>query len=233
MAGVEGNGRCSTFQKYTSYDFTAPPKASHYNFRTRTWSFHAAEGGHQWPGAAYDPVSNKIVLLGLAGLDIYDPVSKTKIRAIDLNSVYAVKDEQGNATQSMLRYNNNLVYFPPNRKLYYFEALSATVFELTLDRSDFRRSSIVRLNSSGRPPPTSEVGYAYDSVNKVIVGGPVSNTFYAYDPSSKSWTTHVVKGGKPGSIAFHAIDYDPVNNVFIFVTDNAGGRRTWAYRHAR
>src|SRR4051812_16004936 len=78
LAGVEGNGRCSTFVKYTSYDFVAPPRATHYNFRTRTWSVYTAEGGQQWPGAAYDPVSNKVVLLGGVGLEIYDPVAKNK-----------------------------------------------------------------------------------------------------------------------------------------------------------
>ena len=35
--------------------------------------------------------------------------------------------------------------------------------------------------------------------------------------------------GTIGTQAFHAIDYDPVNNVFVFITE---ARRTWAYRYA-
>jgi hypothetical protein len=37
-------------------------------------------------------------------------------------------------------------------------------------------------------------------------------------------------GAETGTVYHHAIDYDPVNNAFIFVTDPASGRRTWAYR---
>jgi putative transposon-encoded protein len=38
-------------------------------------------------------------------------------------------------------------------------------------------------------------------------------------------------GSSVGTLAFHALDYDPVDNVFIFITDSASGRRTWAYRY--
>jgi hypothetical protein len=39
-----------------------------------------------------------------------------------------------------------------------------------------------------------------------------------------------MNGGAVGSMAFHALGYDPVNNVFVFVTDYPSGRHTWAYR---
>ena len=39
-----------------------------------------------------------------------------------------------------------------------------------------------------------------------------------------------VVDSNPGSQAFHALRYDPVNNVFIFVTDYDSGQHTWAYR---
>jgi hypothetical protein len=39
-----------------------------------------------------------------------------------------------------------------------------------------------------------------------------------------------IQGGAPGSQAFHAITYDDVNNVYVFVTDR---RETWAYRYRR
>jgi hypothetical protein len=233
LAGVEGNGRCSNFAKYTSYEFTSHPRASHYNFATKTWEFHAAEGGREWPGTAYDPISKSIVLVSSVGLEIYNPVTRTKTRAVDLSRVTAVKDERGNPIQNPLRYNNTLVYFPPNEKLYYFESLGRTVYEIALNRNEPARSTITRLNTTGTAPPTKVIGYAYEPVKNRILGGPVENRFYAFDPLSKSWTVHAVQGGAPGTVAFHTIDYDPVNNVFIFVSDESGGRRTWAYRYAR
>jgi hypothetical protein len=233
LAGVEGNGRCSSLPQYTSYDFTAPPRATHYDFRTKTWTFHQVGGGVDWPGAAYDPPSNKIILLNQVGLEIYDPVAKTKVRAIDLAGTRVIKDEQGNLLQNLLRYNNNLVYYPPNQRHYYFEFVTQRVYELNLNRSDFTKSTITRVDTTGAAPPALPIGYAYDPVNKLIGGGPIQNVFYAFDPASKSWASRPVKGGTPGSIAFHAIDYDPVNNVFIFITDHASGKRTWAYRYGR
>ena len=233
LAGVEGNGRCSSIAKYTSYDFTAPSRATHYNFQTKTWTFHPAEGGVEWPGAAYDPPSNKIILLGQHGLDIYDPVSKTKVRVINLLGPRVVKDEQGNPIQHELRYNNNLVYFPPNQKHYYFEMGTQRVYELNLDRGDFSKSTITRLDTTGSRPWAEPIGYAYDPVNRIIGGGPLRNVFFAYDPVSKSWTSQPIKGGAPGSVAFQAIDYDAVNNVFIFVTNYENGTRTWAFRYSR
>jgi hypothetical protein len=104
---------------------------------------------------------------------------------------------------------------------------------VNVNRNDFSRSTITRLETTGTPPPPLPIGYAYDPVNKVIGGGPLRNVFYAFDPVSKAWAEQVIKGGTPGSIAFHAIDYDPVNNVFIFLTDRSSGNRTWAFRYSR
>jgi len=237
LAGVEGNGNyCSNLPNYTGQDFATHARVAHYNFVTKTWQFTNTSGTTQWPGTAYDPVSNKIIMLGQVGLEIYDPVAKTKTLAIDV-STYAglaqLKDEQGNPINNSLAYNNNLVYFPPNQKMYYFERYSQRVFELNLSRSNFSQSTITRLDTTGTPPPTGEMGFAYDSKNQIIGGGPRANAFYAYNPLTKAWSSNVVRGGAPGSLAFHAIDYDPVNNVFIFVTDSVSGRKTWAYRYAR
>jgi hypothetical protein len=117
--------------------------------------------------------------------------------------------------------------------MYYFERYSQRVFELNLNRSNVSLSTITRLDTTGTPPPTGEMGFAYDSTNQIIGGGPRANTFYAYNPLAKAWSSNVVQGGAPGSLAFHAIDYDPGNNVFVFVTDSVSGRKTWAYRYAR
>lgn len=38
-------------------------------------------------------------------------------------------------------------------------------------------------------------------------------------------------GNTIGTLAYHAIDYDPVDAVFVFITDYTSGRRVWAYRY--
>jgi hypothetical protein len=37
-------------------------------------------------------------------------------------------------------------------------------------------------------------------------------------------------GGSIGTVAFHALDYDPINNVFVFIAKDTSGKHTWAYR---
>jgi hypothetical protein len=89
---------------------------------------------------------------------------------------------------------------------------------------------------TGDIPKLAETGFAYDAVNQIIGGGVSQGVFYAYDPVRKTWASHVMKtlpaGERVGTVAFHAHAYDPVNNVFIFITDAESGRRTWAYRYA-
>jgi hypothetical protein len=233
LTNVEGNYRCPGMQApYTSYDWATRGRIAHYNLNTNEWSFSEASTVLNWPAAEFDPVSGKIVVLGVNGLEIYDPVTRVKTMAIDLRRTYGVKDEKGKILlASALTYNNQLVYFPPNQKMYYFERAHKRVFEVTLNRADFSRTLITRLETSGTPSPHSQPAYAYDPLNGVIGGAVYGSRFYAFDPSTRSWTSHAIEGGRPGTQAFQALDYDPHHNVFIFVTDEAGGRRTWAYRH--
>ena len=84
-------------------------------------------------------------------------------------------------------------------------------------------------------PSSAQTGWAYDAVNQIIGGGVNKGTFYAYDPATRTWTSRTIQprtSGSIGTVAFHALDYDPVNNVYVFVTDKASGRRTWVYRYA-
>ena len=237
LESVEGNGNyCANLPNYTGYEFATAGKIAHYNFVTKTWSYSSVNGiQSDWPGAAYDPVSGQVIILGQQGLDLYDPVAKTKTRVIDFGT-YAglaqLKDDQGNAIANTLTYNNNLVYYPPNQKFYYFERTGQAVYELSLNRSNFAQSTIVRQTTSGTPPPAGvETGFGYDSTNQIIGGGPLQNVFYAYAPAAKAWTAKTVQGGTPGSVAFHALDYDAKDNVFVFITDATSGRQTWAYRY--
>jgi hypothetical protein len=54
------------------------------------------------------------------------------------------------------------------------------------------------------------------------------NIFYAFDPRTGQWSSETIQGGSPGTQSFHALAYDPIDNVFIFITND---RRTWAYRY--
>jgi hypothetical protein len=76
-----------------------------------------------------------------------------------------------------------------------------------------------------------EPGFAYDPVGKVIGGAVLDGRFYVFDPGARTLTNEEIQGGAPGKMAFHCIDYDPVDNVFFFLTDAESGGRTWAYRH--
>jgi len=48
---------------------------------------------------------------------------------------------------------------------------------------------------------------------------------------SLAWSKHKIDGD-PGTQSFHAIEYDPINNVYIFITDPWSNKRTWVYRYA-
>jgi hypothetical protein len=129
----------------------------------------------------------------------------------------------------------HLVYFPPNQRFYYFDRHynPLRVYELQLDRTDFSKSTVTRIATTGTPPPSHEHGYDYDAANQTIGGGVTNSKFYAFDPAAKTWDEKTIQGGSPGSMAFHALGYDPVNNVFIFLDDDAFGKHTWAYRYKK
>jgi len=232
---VEGNANGTASGDTTEKMFWSPARIAHYNFVSKSWTFANVPGVTNWPASAYDPVSGEIVILGSSSLSIYDPNAKTLTTAINLAGfaglAHIAHEDGSGFSQNPLRYNNNLVYFPPNQKMYYFEHFSGGVYEVNLNRANFSSSTVTLLNTTGTPPPNAEVGYGYDSTNQVIGGGPVNNVFYAFDPVTKAWAAQTIRGGAPGNVAFHALDYDPVNNVFVFITDKASGRRTWAYRY--
>ena len=228
MTYVEGNGTCAGWAGYNGSNFVTQGKIGAFNLSTNQWTFSDSPNEMQWPAAEYDPVSKKIIIVGLDGLEIYDPVTKVKTLAIDFSRMY-IPDDQGNLLSfGIFRYNNNLVYFPPNQKMYYFDRFDHRVIEITLDRSNFGNSQVVALTTAGTPSGHPEPGYAYDASNQIIGGAVYQNKFYAFNPVTKSWTAQDILGGAPGNQAFHAIGYDDANNVFVFITED---RQTWAYRY--
>ncbi len=201
----------------------AKSKIAHFNLNTNTWSFSATAYGDgepdatdQYGSAEYDPISKKIIIFGRYGLWTYDPVTKVKTQAI--SSTWG----------GDIGYANQLVYYPPNQKMYYFSRNTDTVYEITLNRTNFSQSTMTKVVTSGSYPQHGEPGYAYDSVNQIIGGAVDNNSFNVFDPKTKAWTSKTIQGGSPGSMAFHALAYDRVNNVFVFLTT---ARKTWAYRY--
>jgi hypothetical protein len=229
LASPNGGGGFAEMGTGGSDPYFLAGAVAHYGFAAGAWSFSGWPGdqfphyGFTYPACEVDPVSGKILIVGRAGIHVYDPVSRAKAWVVDnLNR---------NAFGGDVGYANHLVYYPPNRKMYYFNRNSSSVWELTIDRADFSRSTLVRMATTGSPPPPGELGYDYDAVNQVIGGGVTGNRFYVFDPRTASWSSHAIQGGFPGNQAFHALGYNPVDNVFLFITDLGSGARTWAYRY--
>jgi hypothetical protein len=105
------------------------------------------------------------------------------------------------------------------------------VVALKLDRDDPAASTVEWVETTGPTADHQEPGYDYDAAHGIIGGAVLDSTFHAFDPATATWTATAMQGGSPGTQAFHALIYDPVDDVFIFVTDYASGGGTWAYRH--
>ena len=208
-----------------------------YNTNTKIWTPIEVTPGGEWStftyvATEYDPVSGKVIILGGDGMSVYDPVTRVTSRFEGIRG--------GN-------YAQNLVYFPPTDKMYYVMS-NGTVYELTLNRGDFAKSTSIKMAGvTGTLPPRllngntdeGETGWAYDSVNQIIGGGILNGVFYAFDPVTKVWSSSVMQKS-PADLSYnigslsvtHVLDYDPVNNVFIFITSGGNYKRyTWAYRY--
>ncbi|SBT09371.1 exported hypothetical protein [Candidatus Accumulibacter aalborgensis] len=217
-----------------------PGKVWIYNPTTKIW--RATAGNPDVWGiremehlaAEYDPISRQVIIIGRLGIYSFDPASEVAVRRKSF-----VRPE--------LSLAQNLVYYPPNGKMYYI-LNNGTIFEVTIERSNLAKSSIVQMKGlvgtfpRGVMPPLSdagETGWAYDSTNKIIGGGIANSTFYAFDPIARRWTATRMRSDSSsrtiGKLTFHALDYDPVDNVFIFISrapgDGIDKQNTWAYRY--
>lgn len=206
---------------------------AHYDRTTEKWVFSSTADGStnelsvDIPGSEPDPVSGKIVLLSRSGLSLYDPATRSYTHVSDTLGTPTGPE----ADLSKLLYANELVYFPPDDTFYLFvRTTPVTVYSLKLDRNDPTQSTIDFVATTGPTSTHQEPGYAYDETNHVIGGAVQDSAFFVFDPAKKTWTSHTMNGGQPGTEAFHSIAYDPVDNVFVFVTDYGSGRHTWAYR---
>ena len=189
-----------------------------YDFKTGQWKIMPTAPFGGYGGVAeYDPVSKKVIGTVSQTISIYDP-EKGQSRKIldDISDKFKVSG-----------YSGTLVYFPPDQKMYCIPA-SKKVWSLELNRSDFTKSKIAVPAVTGACPE-SECAFAYDAKNQVIGGGVKDNQFYVFDPAKSEWRAQEIQGGKPGTMTYHCLVYDPVDNAYVFI---AGGR-TWAYRWKR
>ena len=225
LGTTTGQGHC--VEKRADKDaYFLPGKIAAYDPLTKRWAFAPARNDlwRPYASAEYEPQSGLVVIMDYNGLWTYDPVSHT------VNQRLEFPGELGRD----LGWGKNLVYFPPTERMYYF-ANGNAVFEVSIERSG-RTAKVVRLSGvTGDVPELRETGFAYDAANRLIGGAVGDGVFYAFDPVSRRWAARVMEtlppGRKVGTVAFHALDYDPVDNVFIFITDYESGRHTWAYRY--
>lgn len=210
---------------------TFPPlqtRTMWFDIEAKTWSYGRTKPDENWYYATAgeaDPVSGKMLDFGEYGLKTYDPATDTVTQVM--------QDPASSYDAAHRGYSNNLVYFPPNDHFYYFMRGAVTyVWELSFDRA--KNSVLIKELTTAGAPASQEDGWAYDSKNHVIGGGVLNNTFYAFDPATNTWDSKVMQvvsadGETPGNVVFHALDYDPVDNVYVFLSDPH--RRTWAYRY--
>ncbi len=197
------------------------------------WSFstNAASRnlGDELSAGEWDPIGDQFVVMGAAGIATYSPATRV---ASPWHA--ALKTPQGASFDvTQLGYANHLVYFPPTDRFYYFMRGSPVrVVELALNRANPAMSTVQQLTTTGPTSPHEEPGYDYDVVNHVIGGGVSGGRFYVFDPPTRTWSQRTIQGGSVGKQAYHALSYDPVNNVFLFVTDYNSGLKTWGYRLA-
>jgi hypothetical protein len=216
---VYGAGYCGTYGGCGEW---CAGKMFLYNPDTKTWTAKttATNSAHVW-SSEYDPVSGKIVSAGGGGLNVYDPVADSKTTPVSSSQISG--------------YADNLVYYPPTDRFYYMaRGNPVKVYEVTLDRASWNKSTITEITGMTGTPRTDETGWAYDTANKIIGGGVTNGIFYAFDPVLKSWTSQTAQKQGGGSASFtcysHCLDYDPVDQVFIMLGTDF---HTWAYCYSR
>jgi hypothetical protein len=215
---VYGAGYCGTYGGCGEW---CRGKMFFYDPVEKTWSIGTtpANDAHTW-SSEYDPASGMIISAGSGGLLVYDPVNDVQTQPLSGSAISG--------------YADNLVYFPPNQKMYYIQRGDPTrVFEVTLDRNDWENSTIAEVTDMTGTPGSQESGFAYDTANYIIGGGVRDGIFYAFDPLTGQWdarTMQIQGGSGSPTLYFHNLDYDPVNGVFIFSGEDF---HTWAYCYQR
>jgi len=204
-----------------------PGHVAHYDPTAAKWTFSPTEAT-TWSSdsaAEYDAVSGLIVIVGQTGLFTYDPVGHSAAFRMTPDSL------------ERLNYSAQLVAYPPTGSMYYFTR-TGLVFEVTPDRNDWSKSTVVELTDmTGDIPAADTKGWAYDPEHQLIGGGVKNGIFYAFDPTSRKWTSRTIARSADGgaaalAVSFFTLVYDDLDKVFIFFTSyGEGSWTTWAYRY--
>ncbi|MBW2733738.1 MAG: hypothetical protein JRH20_15225 [Deltaproteobacteria bacterium] len=225
---------CVAFQAESEHE-AGYDAISFYNPLTKTWrNTGFKRPWHGYAATEIDPQTGQLI--------IFDTL---KVWSFDLDTLEVVHSKSHGIAG--LGIDHSLVYYPPTDTFYSIRGDHGyAVYEIKLDRSDFSQSSVKQLPApTGDAPPIPDDqfyvyygGYAYDSHNEVIGGGVRDGSFYIFFPRENRWEKEVVDIVNPsspvGDVAFHALDYDPINNVFIFINrDYQAGPKTFAYRYRR
>jgi hypothetical protein len=159
--------------------------------------------------SVYDPISGLVICTGMRTWYAYDPSAE--------EVVYTSPAPTAKTASTM-------TYVPPLDLMYYIDRFTMAVYEVTHHR-DEQRLSWEALETSGTPPDQMR-NIAYDQRHGTLCG-IVDSTLFEFHPASRHWTATAIP--QPvGRVLAHVIDYDPGNDVFVFVNDN---RRVCVYRH--
>jgi hypothetical protein len=212
------------------YPSDMPPESTstdvfEYNADSKAWKSYSTPPRWAAYGAtSFDPPSGLVLSLGIEGLWSWDPAAHVAAKVLSLSG-------------QKLSYGQNMVYVPSIDAHLYLRA-DGIVFRAAFNRNAPAESSLTLLATKGSAPPATKVdeapdptetGWALDAKRNRVCGGLISGTFYCLDVATLSWSAHPLPGATPPQrFAFHTIQYDPINDVYIFIS--LAERHTYAWR---
>jgi hypothetical protein len=213
----------------TGYPADMPPESIstdvfEYDANTKHWqTFSAPPRWAPYGATSFDPPSGLVLAFGVNGLWSWDPVRHLAAKVLPLGD-------------PAISYGQNMVYMPSIDAHLYVRA-DGIVFRVDFNRAKPADSRVSRVTTSGAAPAmrvdtlpdASETGWAVDSKRNRVCGGLLAGVFYCLDAATFTWTAHPLGGSKPPQrFAFHTVQLDPINDVYIFLSLDE--RHTYAWR---
>lgn len=188
-------------------------RASVFTFETGRWRFPATTFPGGWGSSAmeYDPVGRQLVSLSAGGVQVMPLATGVEATLT------------GDPTDGVHNDEDTLVYSAVD-DAFYLTSSDRKLWRLRLDRAA-GTFTLTQVTFSG-PTPDGSTGFDYDSRNQVLGGGVSAGRFFIYDPRTSTFSAQRVPAAS--DLRFHAIVYDPVNDVFLYHGED---RHTWAYRY--
>ena len=220
LAGEQpSNGTCAPKGLITKISHTA---IAHYDLNNNNWQFTQTPTFKFFPGSAVDPVTQEIVLISQREASVYNPKTRNKRLLANIGLAAGIE--------------NSLVYYPPLDAFFYFARRNKETYSKVFKAQPVRSADnthiigivIESVATTGQASPNRR-GYAYDSEQRLIGGGVADNRFYTFDPITNHWESRYILGGSPAETAHHALVFDAVNGVYIFISKH---HDTWAFRYS-